>query len=282
MVATVQSIFETAPRFVTVSGRKLAYTEVAPANPLGTILLLTGLSSKRLGWYKQITEFGRHYRTIALDHRDVGDSDKVSEPYAIADQADDAAAFLRALDIERANLVGISMGGFISLELTVRHPELVEKLVLVATSAGGGGAARPKLNLLPMFFLMPLLYRRDAGARAQMVYRRIMAPGYARRNPAEMQRVADIARYRPIHREAYNRQLRACQLHDVSKRLGEINKPTLVVHGTDDPLVPLANGQHLARNIKNARLIVYPETGHIPIIERAAEFNRDVLNFLAE
>jgi len=115
------------PAFVTVDGRKLAYDEVCPPDPKGTVLLLTGLGAKRLGWYRQLPVFGQVYRTIALDHRDTGDSDPSPGPYTTADQADDAAAVLRALGVARAHVVGISMGGFIALELTLRHPELVDK-----------------------------------------------------------------------------------------------------------------------------------------------------------
>src|SRR5258708_39970745 len=96
-----------------VGGRKLAYNEVSPSNPRGTILLLTGLGAKRYGWYYQLDEFGRYYRTITLDHRDISDSDPYEEPYTIADLADDAAAALRALDVERAHVMGISLGGFV-------------------------------------------------------------------------------------------------------------------------------------------------------------------------
>ena len=83
------------PSSVLIAGRKLAYDEARPANPAdekGTILLLTGLGSKRLGWARQLAVFGRAYRTIALDHRDTGDSDEVAEDYTPADLADDAAA----------------------------------------------------------------------------------------------------------------------------------------------------------------------------------------------
>src|SRR3954452_16771288 len=100
----------------------MAYDEVSPSDPHGTILLLTGLGAKRLGWYRQLEEFGKYYHTIAIDHRDVGDSDPASGPYTIAELADDAAAVLKALDINQAHVIGISMGGFIALELTLRHP----------------------------------------------------------------------------------------------------------------------------------------------------------------
>lgn len=281
MNSAITNIFGSITHFVEVDNRKLAYSEICPAKPRGTILLLTGLSSKRFGWYKQFQEFGKYYRTIALDHRDAGDSDLARLPYKIEDQADDAATVLRHLNVERAHVIGISMGGFISLQLTLRHSELVEKLVLVVTSAGGKAAARPYWNLIPLFVLLPLFGSRDAGERAKIVYNRIMAPGFLRNHPEETKLIEEIARYKPMSRQAYNRQLRACQLHDVSQRLSEIDKPTLVVHGALDPLIPVANGRNLAAKIKNASLIVYDNTGHIPIIERAADFNRDVLKFLA-
>src|SRR5579863_6754807 len=126
-----------APKFVTVNGRKLAYEEVVPPNPQGTVLLLTGLASKRQGWLHQLSVFGQTYRTIVLDHRDTGDSDLASANYTTADQADDAAGVLDALGIERAYIVGISMGGFIAIQLAERHPAKVAKLVLTSTSAGG-------------------------------------------------------------------------------------------------------------------------------------------------
>lgn len=269
------------PSFILVGGRKIAYDEVCPASPKGTILLLTGMAAKRLGWYNQLEAFGREYRTIAIDHRDTGDSDPADGRYTAADQADDAAAVLQALGGLRAHVVGISMGGFMSLELALRHPVLVRSLVLVATSAGGRGHKRPSLATLRL-----LLARRqanaDPGELARKVYAAIMGPGYAAGNPDVMERIAAIARYRPMTGAAYARQLWVAMRHNVAARLGQITVPTLVIHGAEDPLVPPINGQRLAQRIPGARLIVYPQTGHIPIIERAAEFNRDVLAFLAE
>ena len=265
------------PSFVQLGSRKLAYDEVCPPNPKGTILLLTGLGSKRLAWYKQLPEFGRYYRTIALDHRDVGDSDPTPAPYRITDQADDAAAFLKALGIKRTNVIGISMGGFISLELTLRYPQLVDKLVLVSTSGGGltNVPASPRL-----WAGMLRREKLEVGQLARKAYGRIMGPGYGDTHPQVMDDIATIARYRPMSNEAYSRQLRACLTHNAATRLSEIHAPTLVIHGDRDPLVPKANGLRLARKIPGAKLILYPGVGHIPILERAEQFNRDVLAFL--
>ena len=265
------------PSFVTVRGRKIAYDEVSPSHPKGTILLLTGLGAKRHGWCKQLAVFGRHYRTIALDHRDAGDSDPVKTPYRIPDQANDAAAVLRALGAPKAHVVGISMGGFVALEMSLRHTAVVDKLILVSTSGGGLRQAWPS----PLTMLR--LARRgkaEVGELTRQIYSHIMAPGFAERHPEEMERIVALGRYRPMADDAYYRQLCAALLHDVSKRLDEIKVPTLVIHGENDPLVHVKNGINLARRIPGARLVLYPRTGHIPIIERAEEFNRDVLAFL--
>ncbi len=265
------------PSFVMINGRRMAYDEVSPANPKGTILLLTGLASKRQGWYKQLDEFGRYYRTIALDHRDVGDSDQVSAPYTVRDQADDAANVLKALGVSKAHIIGISMGGFISLELTLRHPELVDKLVLVSTSGGGLTNVPSSPKLWPAFFRREKL---EVGEQARKTYTRIMGPGYAASHPEVMADIAQIARHRPFSQAASSRQFRAVLSHNAASRVGQIRVPTLIIHGDKDPLVPIANGRRLARKIPGAKMLVYPNVGHIPIIERAADFNRDVLAFL--
>jgi pimeloyl-ACP methyl ester carboxylesterase len=267
------------PSFVTAYGRRLAYDEASPAQPQGTVLLLTGLGSTRLGWYKQLPVFGQVYRTIALDHRDIGDSDLVTEPYATADQADDAAAVLEALGIPKASIVGISMGGFIALELTLRHPELVEKLVLTSTSAGGPTHVAPGPEMLAL--LMQDRTGVEVGELSRRSYSQLMAPGFAESHPEDMERVAENARYRPQPREAYMRQLQAAMTHNASDRLEQIRVPTLVVHGDVDPLIRVENGRYLAEHIHGAQLICYTNTGHISIVERADDYNRDVLAFLA-
>jgi pimeloyl-ACP methyl ester carboxylesterase len=266
------------PSFVEVNGHRQAYNEVSPPDPKGTILLLTGLASKRYGWYNQLDEFGRTYRTIALDHRDISDSDEASEPYTIVDLADDAAEVMRLLGVKRTHVIGISLGGYVSLQLAIRHPELVEKLVLVSTSAGGATHVQPGPEMLAM--LGGSSGHQEAGELARTIYTSITGPGFAEGHPEAIENIAQIARYRRVRAPAYFRQLQAAMGHDATAGLERITAPTLVIHGDADPLVLPANGDYLARHIPGANQIVYHNVGHVPIIEVPERFNRDVLAFL--
>ena len=266
------------PQFVTVGGRRLAYEEVSPPEPEGTVLLLCGIGAKRQGWYKQLPALGARFRTLALDYRDVGDSDEATARYTIGDVAEDVHELARALGIRTAGLIGISMGGFVALELALRHPQLVDKLILTVTSAGGPTHVSTSPEIMRL--LMPGDEEVETGAGAQRVCAAVAAPGFAERHPEEMDTFVEIARHRPMAKDAYLRQLEACRSHDVSDRLDRISAPTLVIHGEVDPLVPVENGRRLAELIRGAELIVYPDTGHIPEVERADEYNRDLLAFL--
>src|SRR5712692_1310887 len=267
------------PSFVEVDGRKLAYNEVSSPSPRGTILLLTGLGAKRYGWYYQLDEFGRYYRTIALDHRDISDSDPVEEPYTIADLADDAAAALRALGVQRAHVMGLSLGGFVGLQFAIRHPDQLDKLVLISTSAGGATHVNPSQEMLAR--LAPASREHiEVGELARRNYAAIMGPGFAENHPQDIDNIVEIARYRPIHAPAYMRQLQALLTHDVVQQLEPIHAPTLVIHGDVDQLFWSTNGDYLAKHIKGAQHIVYHNVGHVPIIECPDQFNSDVLAFL--
>lgn len=265
------------PKFVTVEGRRLAYEEVCPPAPKGVIVLLAGLGAKRQGWYKQLPELGRYYRTLALDYRDVGDSSSADAPYTIGDLAEDTMAVLRSLGVRQTHLVGVSMGGFVALELTLRHPEMVGKLVLVGTSAGGASRISPSRETMA---IMTPVAGIEIGEAAKRVCAHVSTPSFAASHPEEFEDFAQIARYRPLSERAYYGQLKACRTHDVMERLYQIKASTLVIHGEVDPLVPLENGQNLAQKIQDARLLIYPDTGHIPEVERYEEFNRDILAFL--
>src|SRR5260370_16413952 len=114
MAVQVAPLVVAPPSFVEVNGHRIAYDEAAPPNPKGTVLLLTGLASKRLGWQMQLQPFGQVYRTIAMDHRDSGDSFYADTPYMTADQAEDVAGLLSALGITPTPVVRPSLCGVTS------------------------------------------------------------------------------------------------------------------------------------------------------------------------
>ncbi len=269
-----------APSFVTIHGRRMAFDEVRPPAPRGVILLLTGLAANRLGWWNQLHVFGRDYRTIALDHRETGDSDPTGQPYTADDMADDAAAVLDALGIPRAHIVGISLGGNVTLRLALRRPGLAQKLVLTSTFAGGASYVPPSSEMIAM--LGRPNWELEPGERRRRTYAAIAGPGFAEAHPDVMDHIAGLGRHNTLSPEAYMRQLQAVYAGaDISSQLAGIIQPALVIHGDADPLVPVANGRYLAQHIPGARLVIYPGVGHVPILECPAEYNREVLAFLA-
>lgn len=199
----------TGPSVMWINGRRLAYDEVCPPQPQGTILLLTGAESTRLAWSNQRDVFGRTYRTIALDYRDTGDSDPVSTPYTIADLADDAVAVLDAIDVQRANVVGISLGGYVALQLAVGYPDRVATLVLVATAAT---YVPPSPALLAQMRQLQEDQHLEAGDRMVRTLALLPAPGYLAHHPHEAERMAAWAGSRPLRAEAagFPNASRAC------------------------------------------------------------------------
>lgn len=260
-----------------IDGRTVAYTEVSPAHPRATVLFLAWLGGSRLGWQQVVDEIGQAYRALSPDHRDTGDSGKVEDAYTLPDLADDAAAFLRALGSGPVFVVGLSMGGMVAQQLAVRHPELVRGLVLVSTTPGGAASTPATERGREALFLSAEI---EVGARARRALALMAADGLMERDPAAFDVAEHNARTHPQSAESYKRQFRSIRSHDTTADLAQIEVPTLILHGETDDLIPLPNAQRLADGIPGARLKTYPQTGHMPQIERRGEFLADVRGFL--
>ncbi len=244
------------------------------------VLFISGLASTRLGWWKQIEPFSRKFRVINMDNRDAGDSALGMAPYTIADMSEDTAGVIKNLNPGRTHIIGISMGGMIAQELAIRHPELVDKLVLVATTAGGPTSvnARPEVAALLMRG-----EGEDIETRVRRTFTAIAGEGHMANHPEDLEHIVKNSLARPMSLESYQRQLGACMVHfrqGAADRLAQITAPTLVVHGDYDPLIPYPNGKYLAEHIKGARLVTFPGVGHISMIESPERFNREVIEFL--
>lgn len=242
------------------------YFEVHGPRDASTLLLLEGLGGDVPGWRRNIPHLSAGHRVLALDHRGNGRSDPPPAPAGMGLFAEDAVALLDEVGVDRSHLYGQSFGGMVAIEIALERPERVRSLVLAVTHAGSARASRVDATHVPMGGARLALYS-EAFARAH--------PGHV----AEDLAVAARTRQRP---EAGRRQWRAMQVWDVWDRLGEIDRPVLVLHGTGDRMVAVENARRLAAEIPGARLALLDGAGHVYHSERPDEADAVVLAFLAE
>ena len=268
------------------NGIDVYYEEQGSGEPL---LLIMGLAGDSIAWMFQREAFAARYRTVVFDNRGVGRTSKPAGPYNIAQMADDAIGVLDALDIPRAHIVGVSMGGMIAQEVALRHPSRVRGLVLGCTyarpdagvtatfdeslaffggSKGPNGEIQVDLsNLDPMAFigrLLPLTFTPQfimtELPKLMQVFSGVMTHGF------------DLA--------AIMSQVSATQAHDTLERLAEIKAPTLVLTGDSDMLIPPDNSDVIASRIPGAKLQKIAGGSHGVNFETPDAFNAAVLEFL--
>jgi pimeloyl-ACP methyl ester carboxylesterase len=224
------------------------------------VLLVMGLGMNATGWWRTVpilAEAG--LQVLAFDNRGVGRSDRPPGPYSLATMAQDAVCVLDAAGVERAHVYGISLGGMIAQEIALAHPDRVDRLVLGATTPGGAKAVAADGASLEFF------HRRGQMPAEEAVWASVPY-NYAPRTRAEQgEKIAQDIRQRlrfPIEPEPYAAQLAAALGHDACGRLARVAAATLVVHGSEDVMVPPANGRLLAELIPGAALLEL-EAGHL-------------------
>lgn len=259
---------------VDVGGASLHVEEYGAGPPL---LLLGGLGASTLLWFRQIDALRRRFRVVAPDNRGAGRSDAPPGPYTIALLAADALAVLDALGIERAHVLGASMGGYIAQELALAHPDRVDRLVLACTTMGGPDGVAPEPGVLEAFFATDV----DPAAHLRRLYGLFAAPEWLRTHAALVDGFIAHRLRTPTPSHAFAAQAEAAGAFDASTRLAGLRVPTLVLHGTDDRVVPAANAQRLAAAVPGALLQLIPGTGHVFFQEQPEAFNAAVERFLA-
>ena len=242
---------------VEVPGTKLHYVRRGEGEPL---LLIQGMAATHLAWGDRfLPELGQSFECVAFDNRGMGRSGRAELPFTIVDLAGDVAGLLDALEIERAHVLGISLGGMVAQELALAHPERIHSLTLGATYCGG-----PK-GQLPGPEVAQSLGAALASGDRERVYRAMweamLSPTF-RAEEARFAEFREMAGALPAPRAVILEQIRAGGLHDTSDRLGGISAPTLVVHGTADRIFSAENGRQIAASIP-ARLELLEGVGHL-------------------
>ena len=241
------------------------------------LLLINGLGSDHREWLYQLPAFASRFRVVVFDNRGAGDSEVPPGPYTTAGMADDAAALLAALGLDRAHVLGVSLGGMIAQEVALRHPGRVERLVLACTSPGGTASVRPSDEALSAFVRSP---EGNAEQELRRMIPFLYTGRFAREHPGEIDAFVARRLAHPTSPEGHAAQLAAAIGHAAAERLSAVRAPTLVIAGTDDRLIPPANSQWIAQRIPGAALVLLPGAPHRLFAETAGAFNREVLAFL--
>jgi 3-oxoadipate enol-lactonase len=239
------------------------------------VLMIQGLGADKHGWDMQRFLLSMRYHVIALDNRGSGRSDKPFSAYSLEQMADDAIAVLDRLGVERAHVVGASMGGAIAMLLALRHPERVDSLVLVCT-AGRHHVWRREL----LESWAATATERGMGAMASEAARWVIGPRSFRRLWPVFGWLGPFGLGRPTH--AFAAQVHAILAHvdTTPEQLGEITAPALVVVGNQDILTPRGDSEELAERLPNAELVVISGAAHGLMVEHASTFNMVLFEFL--
>jgi pimeloyl-ACP methyl ester carboxylesterase len=268
-------------RWISVDGTPANVVELGEGPPL---LFVHGLSGCWQNWLENIPRFARTHRVIAVDLPGFGASPMPAEPIAIAGYAGFLERLCDALGVERAAVVGNSMGGHIAAAFTIAAPERVERLALVSP-AGVSAAHANRQVVLSVGRALALTSDRTVAAVDALARRpglRRLALGLVCHRPDLLS--APLARelMRGSGKPAFLPALEAVLAHPLEERLGEIACPALLVWGREDHVIPVRDAKAFARAIPHMHVEIWPHTGHVAMLERPARFNALLEGFLSD
>jgi len=245
--------------FADTPGGRLAYSRRGAGEPL---LLVMGVAGHHRMWGEPfVTALAENFDVVAYDHRGIGSSARVDVEFTITDLAADAAALLDHLGLDRAHVMGISMGGTVAQELALRHPERVRGLVLGCTWAGPNGDGSSVWGQGVMK-VADAAGGADPIAAARLMFEANFSPGFAA-EPGRFKEFIETAGEIKVPGPVVTMQMRAAAGHDATARLGDLDKKTLVLHGTADDVILHSAGERLAGLVPDAKLESFDGVGHL-------------------
>jgi pimeloyl-ACP methyl ester carboxylesterase len=272
-------------RWVRVEDRWMNVLDYGSGPPL---MFIHGLSGCWQNWLENIPYFARHRRIIAVDLPGFGQSEMPAEEISIKGYAATIDALMTELEIETAQIVGNSMGGFIGAELAIQHPARVERLVLVAAAGLSieyirtqrTQGLRHRAENVAFFYVGWLASRSHTVVGRRRLRSALMLLVAA--HPARLPAALTIEQVAGSGKPGFSDALDAMCGYPLRDRLEKITCPTFIVWGDKDRLVPVRDAAIFEELIPDARAVVYTDTGHVVMMERPARFNADVHAFLDE
>jgi len=227
---------------IDAAGTELNYVRSGAGEPL---LLIQGMSGTHLAWGRPfVAALEERFECVVFDNRGIGGSGRASLPFTVADMAADTAALLDGLGLESAHVLGISMGGMIAQELTLAHPERVRTLTLGCTYCGGSEGTL--MDPEDVRRLGEVYGAGEPDAVRRLMWELNLSPGF-REDEGRYEEFRAMTEALPSPGPVVLEQMKATVAHDTSARLGEIDAPTLVIHGSVDRIIGVENGRQIAR-----------------------------------
>ena len=282
-VSEMENLIESEyEKYITVEGMKIRYIVKGAGSPL---LLLHGFGEFLETWDFNIRPLSEHYRVYAMDLPGHGLSDKPEVAYNIFFFTRFVTNFMHALGIDRASIIGHSVGGAISINIAVSFPEIVDKLILEASSGLSND-----VSVLHNMCCIPVLGGDDTEESAvtvaleQRMKKEFYNPDFVAKDIVGISyRFTQMPEVRRVLLSILHNSVNVNGLRPemvMLDRLYQVKSPTLFIHGVQDSINPLELSQNACRLVPNAKLKVIDECGHYSHIEKAAEFNEAVISFL--
>lgn len=244
------------------------------------LVLIAGLGYPLWQWHLMVPYLEKHFRVIAFDNRGVGQSDKPAGPYTASMLAKDTDGLLDALGIDKAIVMGHSMGGFVAQAMALEYPQKVEKLILCSTNFGGPN----HVPVTPEAMAVLSDITSDPVTRFKNGLVVSTAPGWVERNPEMIQKWIEWRIANPIEPIHYQSQLAVglgllSEAAAFESKLPKVSAPTLILFGVHDKVVPPANADLLAKQIAGSQIRILPDAGHFFPLEVPEEASQAVIQF---
>lgn len=263
---------------VKVNGININYEVEGQGEPL---VMIMGVAATRIAWIFQTAAFKKRYQVVTFDNRGVGASDKPPGDYTIRMMADDTVGLMDNLGIDKAHILGVSMGGMIAQEIAINYPKRVLKLVLSCTFARRDeyGGLAPEF---PEALGLTGRYTEDDIRKVSMVRLIIALTRLAFNNPVLSATINALMQAQVIRTGTAGLlgQAEAILKHDTADRLRLVNTPTLVITGTKDRIINPGSSEVIAKLIPHASLVKVEGGSHAFFVEMEGRFNREILKFL--
>ena len=253
---------------------QMTYTDTGVGRP---VVLIHGYPFNRSLWNEQVAALSNSYRIITPDLRGFGESDSSPGPATMNRMAQDVAQLLDHLEITRAVICGLSMGGYVALAFYKQFPSRVRALILADTRAQSDTEEGKQTRAQQA---EKALSEGMAGI-ADAMLPKLLTPETVSKRPEIVKRVRDMM-LKTKPEGAASALLGMAEREDLTELLPRITSPTLIMVGADDAITPVADSEKMHKAIANSRLVVLENAAHVSNLERTKEFNEALINFLRD